>query len=45
MGVEDAISELNAGKEVFFVFINSNSEKMNVLYRRHDGTFGLIQPQ
>ena len=45
MGVDDAIAELNASEEVFFVFINSKNEKMNVLYRHHDGTLGLIQPQ
>ncbi|WP_186440996.1 sigma 54 modulation/S30EA ribosomal C-terminal domain-containing protein [Desulfamplus magnetovallimortis] len=45
MDVEDAIAELNAGKETFFVFNNSKTEQMNVLYRRYDGSMGLIQPQ
>ncbi len=45
MGIDDAIMELDAGKETFFVFNNSRTERMNVLYRRHDGTLGLIQPQ
>lgn len=45
MNIEDAIIELDAGKEVFFVFTNAESETMNVLYRRHDGSLGLIKPQ
>lgn len=45
MDIDDAIIELNAGKETFFVFSNSRTEQMNVLYRRNDDTLGLIQPQ
>ncbi len=32
------------GHENFFVFYNVNSNKINVLYKRLDGTFGLIEP-
>ncbi len=32
------------GHENFFVFYNANTSKMNVLYRRLDGTYGLIEP-
>lgn len=32
------------GHENFFVFFNANTNKMNVLYRRLDGTYGLIEP-
>jgi hypothetical protein len=28
----------------FFVFVNAESERINVLYRRKDGDFGLIEP-
>jgi putative sigma-54 modulation protein len=28
----------------FFVFTNARSERVNVLYRRKDGDYGLIQP-
>jgi len=45
MDVDDAAIELNAGKEDFFVFNNSRSESLNVIYRRSDGNLGLIQPQ
>jgi putative sigma-54 modulation protein len=29
----------------FFVFYNADSNRVNVLYRRHDGSFGLIDPE
>lgn len=45
MDIDDALIELNAGKENFFVFNNSRTECLNVLYRRNDGNIGLIQPQ
>ncbi len=32
------------GHEDFFVFYNANSNAINVLYKRRDGTFGLIEP-
>ena len=28
----------------FFVFFNSATEEVNVVYRRNDGNFGLIEP-
>jgi putative sigma-54 modulation protein len=33
------------GHENFFVFYNANTNSVNVLYKRHDGTYGLIEPQ
>jgi putative sigma-54 modulation protein len=32
------------GHENFFVFYNANTNAINVLYRRRDGTYGLIEP-
>jgi putative sigma-54 modulation protein len=31
--------------DTFFVFYNADSNRVNVLYRRHDGGFGLIDPE
>jgi putative sigma-54 modulation protein len=31
--------------ENFFIFYNANTSKINVLYRRRDGTYGLISPK
>jgi len=33
------------GHENFFIFYNANSNEINVLYRRRDGSFGLIEPK
>lgn len=32
------------GHENFFVFFNANTNSINVLYRRRDGAYGLIEP-
>ncbi len=32
------------GHEDFFIFFNANTNKINVLYTRRDGTYGLIEP-
>jgi len=45
MDVDDAILELNLNKNNFFVFNNARTERVNVLYKRNDGTIGLIQPR
>ena len=41
----EAIEQMELlGHNNFFVFYNAQTEAINVLYRRHDGTLGLIQP-
>ncbi|MDY0220179.1 MAG: ribosome-associated translation inhibitor RaiA [Desulfobacterium sp.] len=45
MDIDDAVMELNSGKENFFVFSNARTERVNVIYRRNDGKLGLIQPR
>ncbi len=35
---------IRLGHENFFVFYNANNNAVNVLYRRRDGTYGLIEP-
>ena len=32
------------GHENFFIFYNANTNAINVLYHRRDGTYGLIEP-
>ncbi len=43
MAVEEAVIELNHSDYPFLVFRNSDSGTVNVLYRRKDGTLGLIR--
>jgi len=42
----EAIEQMNLlGHEDFFIFYNANTNKINVLYKRRDGTYGLIEPE
>ena len=43
MTVEDAIEELELVGHSFYVFANKNTDNVNVLYRRNDGDYGLIE--
>jgi len=45
MEVEDAITQMELLGHNFFLFMNSESETMNVLYRRNDGSYGLLIPE
>jgi putative sigma-54 modulation protein len=45
MDVEEAVLQMDLTEESFLVFTNSRSEHINVLYRRKDGHYGLIQPR
>jgi putative sigma-54 modulation protein len=42
---DEALDELESGDREFLVFLNARSEQVNVLYRRPDGDFGLIEPR
>jgi putative sigma-54 modulation protein len=41
---EDAIAAMDELGHEFFVFVDAETERMAVLYRRKDGDYGLIQP-
>jgi len=45
MDVEEAIMQMNLINHDFYVFTNSDSENVNVVYRRRDGNYGLIEPE
>ena len=45
MGEDEAIDQMELLAHDFFVFYNANSDSINVLYRRSDGNFGLLQPE
>jgi len=44
MDVEEASMQLKLSSNEFLVFTNSKSRVINVLYKRNDGNFGLIEP-
>ena len=45
MSVEDAITQMELLGHDFFLFMNEETEIMSVLYRRNDGSYGLLQPE
>lgn len=44
MDVEEAILQMELLGHDFFVFANAEDEGVNVLYKRKDGQYGLIEP-
>ncbi|MCC7352918.1 MAG: ribosome-associated translation inhibitor RaiA [Anaerolineae bacterium] len=45
MDEEEAAEQMELLGHDFFVFYNSRTAEVNVVYRRHDGNYGLLQPQ
>lgn len=45
MTAEEAVLQLELVGHDFFVFRNADSGEVNVVYRRRDGAYGLIEPQ
>ena len=45
MTMEEAIMQMNLLGHSFFVFTNSENESTCVVYRRHDGNYGMIVPE
>ena len=45
MSPEEAVLQLELVGHDFFVFRNADSEEVNIVYRRRQGGYGLIEPQ
>jgi putative sigma-54 modulation protein len=45
MDEEEAVEQMELLGHDFFVFFNVNSNEVNVIYRRKDGNYGLIEPE
>src|SRR5690625_339724 len=45
MDVEEAVMQMDLLGHDFFVFRNADTSEVNVLYRRRDGNYGLIDPE
>ena len=45
MHAEEAVLQLELVGHDFFVFQDAESGEVNVVYRRRDGHYGLIEPQ
>ena len=44
MTAEEAVMQMTITEEDFLVFANSQTDQVNVVYRRKDGDYGLIEP-
>ncbi len=44
MFIDEAVLQLEMSHRQFLVFLNARSSRLNVLYRRKSGDFGLIEP-
>ncbi|MEW6172383.1 MAG: ribosome-associated translation inhibitor RaiA [Bacillota bacterium] len=45
MNIDEALMQINLLGHSFFVFTNAETEAVNVIYRRKDGNYGLIEPE
>jgi len=45
MDIEEAILQMNLIGHEFFVFMNASTQLINVVYKRRDGEYGLIEPE
>jgi putative sigma-54 modulation protein len=45
MQPDEAVLQMNLLEHDFFIFVNAETNKANVVYRRKDGNYGLIEPQ
>lgn len=45
MDAEEAVMQMELLGHNFYVFINGDTDQVNVVYKRKNGTFGLIEPE
>ena len=45
MAVDEAIDQMEILGHDFFLFLNTDTEELNLLYRRKDNNYGLIEPK
>lgn len=45
MDVEEAVLQMELIGHNFYVFMNADTEEVNVVYKRKDGNYGLIEPE
>ncbi|MBD3308517.1 ribosome-associated translation inhibitor RaiA [candidate division KSB3 bacterium] len=45
MSVDEAAMQMALVQDDFLAFLNSDTDQMNVMYKRSDGNYGLIEPE
>lgn len=42
--IDEAILQMNMVNHQFYMFVNADTDKVNVVYKRNDGHYGLLEP-
>ena len=45
MDLDEAVMQMDLSNSEFLVFTNAKTQSINVMYRRKDGNYGLIEPE
>jgi putative sigma-54 modulation protein len=45
MSIDEAAMQMGLSNDDFLAFLNAETEQMNVMYKRRDGNYGLIEPE
>ena len=45
MTVDDAVLQMEMLQHTFYVFINIETDAVNVVYKRKENTYGIIEPE
>ena len=45
MSLDEAITRMDMVGHTFFAFHNAETDEINVVYRRNDGHYGLLEPE
>jgi ribosome hibernation promoting factor len=45
MPIDEAMSQMELLGHDFFLFVDADTDRLNLLYRRDDGNYGLIEPE
>ena len=45
MDIDEAVMQMDLANSEFLVFTNAKTQNINVIYRRKDGNYGLIEPE
>jgi putative sigma-54 modulation protein len=45
MPIDEAMNQMELLGHDFFLFVDADTDRLNLLYRRDDGNYGLIEPE
>ena len=45
MSIEEAVLQIDVAKQDFIIFHNTDSKQVNLIYKRKDGSLGIVEPQ